>query len=248
MRPDNSARLMALALVLGACTGGAPRPHRLTGKAVHPAVWGVLEVPRTPGPHDAVILLPGSYGWRPDYARFARAFADSGFVALAVNYYAETGRGASPAEEKRNWPAWQATVRNAVAYLDTLPPVAGRHIGLVGYSRGAFLAVSVASSLPAVGAVVDFYGGGSDSDPSDGGIPQFPPLLILHGAADTEVSVELAHRLYDRVRTHGGQVEMHIYPGAQHVFNAPWAATYSAPDAADAWGRTIEFLRRRLAR
>ena len=241
-------RLMALPLLLAACTSGVPRPHRLTGPGVSPPVWGVLEVPQTPGPHEAVILLPGSYGWRPDYARFARAFADSGFVTLAIDYYAETGRGSSHTEDNRNWPAWQATVRNAVAYLDTLPPVSGRHIGLVGYSRGAFLAVSVASSVPAVRAVVDFYGGGSDADPAEGEVPRFPPLLILHGEADTEVSVELAHRLYDRIQALGGEVEMHLYPGAQHVFNAPWAATYSAPDAADALRRTIEFLRRRLAR
>ena len=245
---SSSLRLMALPLLLAACTSDAPRPHHLTGAGVSPAVWGVLEVPQSPGPHEAVILLPGSYGWRPDYARFARTFADSGFVALAIDYYAETGRGASPADESRNWPVWQATVRNAVAYLDTLPPVSGRHIGLVGYSRGAFLAVSVASSLPAVSAVVTFYGGGSDADPAEEAIPRFPPLLILHGEADTEVSVALAHRLYDRMRAHGGEVEMHLYPGAQHVFNAPWAATYSAPDAADSWKRTIEFLRRRLAR
>ena len=241
-------RLITLPLFLAACTSGAPRPHRLTGSGVSPAVWGVLEVPPTPGPHAAVILLPGSYGWRPDYARFARTFADSGFVTLAVDYYAETGRGDSQAEEKRNWPAWQATVRNAVAYVATLPQVSGRHIGLVGYSRGAFLAISVASSVPAVSAVVDFYGGGSDADPADADIPRFPPLLILHGNADLEVSVELAHRLYDRMRAHGAEVEMHLYPGAQHVFNAPWATTYSAPDAADSWSRTIEFLRRRLAR
>lgn len=239
-------RLMALPLLLGACTSDAPRPQRLTGSGVSPAVWGVLEVPQTPGPHEALILLPGSYGWRPDYARFARTFADSGFVTLAIDYYAETGRGSSHIEESRNWPVWQATVRNAVAYLDTLPPVSGRDIGLVGYSRGAFLAVSVASSVPAVKAVVDFYGGGSDEDPAEGDIPRFPPLLILHGEADTEVPVTLAHRLYDRMRAHGGEVEMHLYPGAGHVFNAPWAATYSAPYAADAWRRTIEFLRRRL--
>ena len=238
---------LALPLLLAACTSGAARPHRLTGTGVSPAVWGVLEVPQTPGPHEAVILLPGSYGWRPDYARFARTFADSGFVTLAIDYYAETGRGDSPAEESRNWPAWQATVRNAVAYMDTLPQVSGRHIGLVGYSRGAFLAVSVASSVPAVRAVVDFYGGGSDADPAESEIPRFPPLLILHGVADTEVSVQLAYRLYERIQTHGGEVEMHLYQGAQHVFNAPWAATYSVPDAADSWRRTVEFLRRQLA-
>ncbi|MEP6573619.1 MAG: dienelactone hydrolase family protein [Gemmatimonadota bacterium] len=240
-------RSMALPLLLAACTSSV-RPNRLTGPGVSPAVWGVLEEPHTPGPHPAVILLPGSYGWRPDYALFARTFADSGFVTLAIDYYAETGRGASHAEEARNWPAWQATVRNAVDYLDTLPSVSSRHIGLVGYSRGAFLAVSVAGSVPSVRAVVDFYGGGSDGDPADEDVPRFPPLLILHGEADTEVSVDLAHRLYDRMQAHGGEVEMHLYPGAQHVFNGPWAPTYSAPDDADAWRRTIEFLRRRLAR
>ena len=126
--------------------------------------------------------------------------------------------------------------------------MSGRHIGLVGYSWGAFLAVSVASSVPTVRAVVDFYGGGSDADPADEQVPRFPPLLFLHGEADRVVPVELAHRLYERMLAHGGQVEMHLYPGAQHVFNAPWASAYSAPDAADAWRRTIEFLRRRLAR
>lgn len=239
-------RLLALPLVFAACTGSVPSPHRLTGPEVSPAVWGILEVPSSPGPHAAVLLLPGSYGWRPDYARFARTFADSGFVALAIDYYAETGRGASPAEESRNWPAWQATVRNAVAYLAATPAVAGRPIGLVGYSRGAFLAISVAGSAPPVGAVVDFYGGGSDADPPEAQIPHFPPILILHGEADSVVPVALAHRLYERVRARGGDAEMHLYPGAQHVFNAPWASSYSKADATDAWRRTIAFLRRRL--
>jgi carboxymethylenebutenolidase len=193
-----------------------------------------------------VVLLPGSFGWRPDYARFARTFADSGFVALAIDYYAEAGPGASSAEVSRNWTVWQSTIRNAVTYLENSPAVAGRPLGLVGYSRGAFLALSVADSTPSIGAVVDFYGGGSDDDPPIDRIAHFPPLLILHGEADSEVPVALAHRLYDRMRAHGGDVEMHLYPGAQHVFNAPWSSNYSESDATDAWRRTITFLRQRL--
>jgi dipeptidyl aminopeptidase/acylaminoacyl peptidase len=77
-------------------------------------------------------------------------------------------------------------------------------------------------------------------------MPHFPPVLILHGEADSDVQVALAHRLYERMRAHGGDVEMHLYPGAQHVFNAPWASTYSGPDAMDAWHWTIAFLKRRL--
>jgi len=239
--------LLALTIICAACSSGVPTPHRLTGSGVSPAVWGIVELPQTPGPHPAVLLLPGSYGWRPDYARFARSFADSGFVALAIDYYAEAGRGIVPSAGNGNWSAWQTTVRNAVNYLAAMPAVAGRPIGVVGYSRGAFLAISVAASTPAIKAIVDLYGAGSDADPPEELIPQVPPILILHGEADSEVPVALAHRLYERMRSHGGDVEMHLYPGAKHVFNAPWSSNYSEPDAADAWRRTIAFLKHRLA-
>jgi carboxymethylenebutenolidase len=238
---------MVLLVLLAACGDPALKPRRLTGAGVTPAVWGVLELPRSPGPHPAVMLLHGSYGWRPDYARFARRFADSGFVALAIDYYAETGRPFFDTGTQEKWRAWQQTVRRAAEWLDTLPSVAGRPIALVGYSRGAMIAISMAASVPGVGAVVDFYGAGpADSAP---GVPwHYPPLLILHGDADAQVSVSLAHMLYDTVSVHAGDVEMHIYAGAQHAFNGPWASGYSARDAEDSWGRTIEFLRRRLTR
>lgn len=239
-------RLLLLTLAGLACGGSVPSPHRLTDPGVSPAVWGVLEIPAAPGPHAAVLLVPGSHGWRPDYARFARSFADSGFVALAIDYYAETGRGSSPAEERANWPAWQTNVRNAVAWLESSPAVAGRPIAMVGYSRGAALAISVADSAPPVRAVVDYYGWGSDEDPREDRIPGYPPLLILHGESDSEIPVALAHRLYDRMRAHGGDVEMQLYPGAEHAFNGPWSWNYRKADATDAWGRTIDFLRRRL--
>lgn len=234
-----------LSISIAGCST-APSPRRLTDPGVTPAVWGVLEVPASPGPHAAVVLLPGSFGWRPDYAQFAKAFADSGFVALAIDYYAETGRGASADEVSRDWRVWQETIRNAVRYVAGRPEVAGRPVGLVGYSRGAFLAISLADTAPPVAAVVDFYGAGSDDDPPGDRIAHFPPLLILHGEADSEVPVTLAHRLYDRMKAHGGNVEMHLYPGAQHVFNAPWSPNYSEADATDAWRRTIAFLRQHL--
>lgn len=239
-------RVVVLLLFLSGCTDPSLRPHRLSNTEVTPGVWGVLALPAAPGPHPAVILLPGSFGWRTDYARFARKFADSGYVALALDYYAETGRGSSPAAERANWPAWQASVHNAIAYLDTLPDVAHHPIALVGYSRGAFLAVSVAGSRPLVKAVVDYYGGGSDDDPPANRIASFPPLLILHGESDAEIPVALAHRLFDRLTAGGGTVEIHLYPEAQHVFNGPWASTYSRVDSDDAWRRTFDFLRRRV--
>jgi carboxymethylenebutenolidase len=226
----------------------AQSPERLSGPDVSPGVWGVLAVPHAPGPHPALVVLPGAGGWHPWYGRVARALADSGFVTLALDYYAETGGAAIRSDDKlQKWPAWQATIRNAVRYLAALPSVAGRPVGLVGYSRGAFLAVSVAASTPGVEAVVDYFGGGGGgTDSLEQEARGFPALLILHGDADGVVPVRFAERLREAVVAQGGEVETHVYPGLGHAFNMPGMSTYSETAAADALRRTVHFLRNHL--
>jgi carboxymethylenebutenolidase len=108
------------------------------------------------------------------------------------------------------------------------------------------LAISVGASDPPISAIVAFYGAGSDEDPPDGLMANFAPLLILHGEADSDIPVALAHRLHDRIHAHGGDVEMQLYPNAEHGFNAPWAPGYSQAEATDSWSRTIDFLNRKL--
>ncbi len=94
---------------------------------------------------------------------------------------------------------------------------------------------------------MDFFGGGAkEPDSLAAQVRHFPPLLILHGEADSVVSVREAHRLREAVLAAGGEVEMHLYSGAQHGFNASFGV-YSEDAAADSWRRTIAFLRRHLA-
>jgi len=254
MRPFVSIQRMTILQIFMTCLffictsiTPAQTPQRVSGLGVSPAVWGVLEVPQTPGPHPGVVILGGSAGWRPAYADIAKAFADTGFAALAVDYFAETGRDTLREDRHKKWLLWQETARNAVTWLQASPHVSGRPIGLVGYSRGAFLAVSMASSAPAVKAVVDFFGGGgAGPDSLEKEVRHFPPLLILHGEADSVVFVASALRLRDAVSAQGGEVVMHLYPGAKHAFNAPWSPAYSEPEASDSWRRTVEFLHRKL--
>lgn len=235
-------------LLVFVSTSRAQEPKLLSGPGISPAVWGVLETPRMPGPHPGVVLLHGSFGWRPVYAQYAKALADSGFVALAINYFAETGRDTARGQSTRMWLDWQASIGSAVEYLRSLPSVSKEHLGLVGFSRGAFLAVSVASSTPGVKAVVDFFGGINTSTNSlENQVRNFPPLLIFHGDADTIVPIQFAYNLLDAVMKAGGDVEMHIYPGAQHAFNATFSPAYNDTAASDSFRRTVEFLRRRLS-
>ncbi len=220
---------------------------QLSNSEIVPAVWGILEVTNTPGPHPGVILLPGSSGWQAAYPEIAKSLSASGFIALAVDYLAETGRDPSDEDHWKYWPLWQAIVRNAVACLQANPSISRCGGGLVGYSLGAFLAVSAASALQGVGAVVDFFGGGSSAAKVlEAEVRNFPPLLILHGEADSIVPVRNAYRLRDAVIAQGGDVEMHIYPGAEHAFNAPWSPWYSDPEAPDSLTRMIDFFKKQL--
>ena len=188
------------------------------------------------------------YCTRPELVNLARGISDYGFVILTIDYYAETdGRPTSFLEKLEAWPGYQETVRKAVDYLQSLPSVSGQPVGLIGFSRGAFLAISVASSLPSVAAVVSFYGGGGGGPASlQEDVLGLPPVLILHGDADMAVPVSFAYELRDAVEAMGGEAELHVYKGAGHSFNAPFVSTYSEEAADDAHRRTIEFLRRQL--
>jgi carboxymethylenebutenolidase len=223
------------------------QPELLTNTETIPAVWGVLKPSDFPGSNPGVLILHGASGWKDTYAEIAESLSHSGFTTLAVDYLHETGYENSPAHIKENWSNWQGIIRNAVTYLLAQPSVAGSPIGLVGYSLGAFLSISLASSLPNVKAVVDFFGGGSnDMNTLQEQSRNFPPLLILHGKSDKVVPVIQAYRLQEAVVKQGGQVEMHIYPGADQGFNAPWSPHFSADASTDSYLRMVTFLEKYL--
>ena len=243
----NWLALIVSAFLVFADHSFAQEPIRLSASGISPSVWGVLEVPRAPESHPGLVILHGSAGWRAEYAHLARALADSGFVALALSHFVETGPDTSRARALQNWRTWQNTVRNAAAYLRALPATRGQKIGLIGFSHGAFLAISVASSIPEIGAVVDYYGGVNTRVSSlDDQLRNFPPLLVLHGDADTLVPVTRARILKDSIETRGGHVELHIYHGAQHAFNSRVYPSYSDSLTKDSNKVTIDFLRRHL--
>jgi carboxymethylenebutenolidase len=223
--------------------------RRLTPEDVMPGVWGAMYLPDGDGPSTGIVVLHGASGIGPNYSGFGATLAQHGFVALVLDYYRETGNAPIGSEQKlERWPVWQETLVNAARYLEQHPRVVPGRIGLVGFSRGAFLAVSTAGRLPQVKAVVDFYGGGGGGPaPLEDDVRGLPPLLILHGEDDGIVPVSFAHRLRDAAQVAGGEVELHTYSAVGHAFNLPsYPSRHNAEIAADAFDRTILFLRTRL--
>jgi carboxymethylenebutenolidase len=128
-------------------------------------------------------------------------------------------------------------VWDAISHIDQLPSVDAQRIGLLGFSLGAYLALSVASVDPRVKAVVEFFGGFPKEMKFF--MRRLCPVLILHGEADATVPVQEAYDLQALLEKKGMPYEIMIYPGAGHGFaNDVWR---------DAGKRSLHFLRKFLA-
>jgi carboxymethylenebutenolidase len=126
-------------------------------------------------------------------------------------------------------------VRDAIAFAAQHASVDANRIGLLGFSLGAYLALSVASVEPRVKAVVEFFGGMPEELH---GFTHMPPVLILHGEEDRVVLVTEATRLQRLLERTSTPYEMKLYPSAGHGLNGS--------QLFDAGQRTTQFLQRHL--
>jgi carboxymethylenebutenolidase len=134
----------------------------------------------------------------------------------------------------------------AVDYLSTLDSTASEKAGVVGFCMGGALALYTATKNPKVGACVVFYGGHPRVKPD---LPNLnAPVLGLYAEKDGSVTPESARDLERKLKDLGKQIEVKIYQGADHAFfNDTRPEVYNAEAAADAWQRTVAFLRKHLS-
>jgi dienelactone hydrolase len=205
------------------------------GKAIAVDRFG----PDGPGKHPAVLLIHGAGGLTGGvvFREYARLLAQRGYVAHVVHYFDRTGdEVAKLPSSLRNFSAWRAAVSDAISHAAAQPNVDPSRIGLVGFSLGAYLSLSLAADDPRVTAVVDYFGGlpailGRD-------VKAMPPVLILHGEQDRVVPVQAARELERMLKEKGRPYEIHIYPDQGHGFRGD--------DSQDAFRRTVAFLDKHL--
>ena len=189
-------------------------------------------------PCPTIISLHGSGGDHAGMADPATLFAEHGFAVYVLHYFDRTDH--SEVNDKptilRHFPAWGKTVWDAISHLERQPEVDAKRIGLLGFSLGAYLALSEAAVDPRVQAVVEFYGGFPKEMKFF--MRRLCPTLILHGEADATIPVEEAYQLRDLLEKKHIPYEMQIYPGIGHGFpEATWQ---------DARQRTLAFFQKHL--
>jgi carboxymethylenebutenolidase len=212
---------------------------------------GYLAIPRAgrgfqPGP--GVIVIQEWWGLVDHIKDVCDRFANEGFVALAPDlYHGATTK--SPDEAGKlmmamNIDQAEKDLSGAVKYLLDHDAVTGEKVGVVGFCMGGALALYAASKNPNINACVVFYGIHPSVKPD---LPNLQgPVMGNYAENDAFVTPDSVRQLEQQLTTLGKQVDFKIYPGTDHAFfNDTRPEVYNAQAAADAWQRTIQFLRPR---
>jgi carboxymethylenebutenolidase len=209
---------------------------------------GYLAQPEGEGQYPGLIAIQEWWGLVPHIKDVAERFAKQGFITLAPDLY--HGQSAAEPDEARKLAmeldrqhAVQEIVA-AISYLQGLPRVSPKKVGVVGWCMGGSLTIATAAASSQVSAAVAFYGMPADlkvvADIRG-------PLLGLYGENDHGISPERVHQFQAALEQANVVHEIHIYPGSGHAFFNDTRPHIYNPDAAqDAWERTLEWLRRYL--
>jgi carboxymethylenebutenolidase len=210
---------------------------------------GYLAIPEK-GSGPGVIVIQEWWGLVEHIKDVCERFAGEGFVALAPDlYHGKTTK--SPDEAGKLMMSMrideaEKDISGAIAYLLDHEATTGDKAGVVGFCMGGALALYTATKNAKVGACVVFYGGHPNVKPD---LPKLEsPVLSISGDKDKSVRPDVVHKLEQQVKSLGKQIDVIIYPGADHAFfNDTRPAVYVPEAAADAWQRTIDFFSKHLS-
>jgi len=173
--------------------------------------------------------------------------ADQGFVAFAPDlYHGPTAATIEEAERLSSTLEMPVVRRDLFAAVDELvarPGAAGRPLGLLGFSLGAFHGLWLACERGReFGGVVVYYG------TREAAYEKAHAAFLGHFAEkDPFESTASLQSFEESLRKAGRDFAIHVYPGTGHwFFEKDRKQAYDAKAADLSWRRTIAFFRARL--
>ncbi|RWA65755.1 dienelactone hydrolase family protein [Mesorhizobium sp.] len=201
------------------------------------------------GKLSAVIVIHENRGLNPHIRDVARRVALEGFVALAPDFMSPLGGTPEDEDKVRELfatldPAQVAANAVAtVAFLKGYKDGNGK-VGAVGFCWGGGAVNTLAVNSPDLSAGVAYYG----MQPKADDVPKIKAALLLHYAgldARTNAGIDAFKKALDAAHV---EYAVYVYEGANHAFNNDTSAARYDKKAADlAWGRTVAFLKEKLA-
>ena len=197
-------------------------------------------------PKAALVVIQEIFGVNHHIRNVCDRFASAGYVAVAPAIFDRIERdfqsGYSPDEVAvaRKFianPDWTAMLRDVQAAIDSVKSVGP--VGIVGFCLGGSVAYAAATKLTGLSAAVGYYGGAivrfADDNPG-------VPMMLHFGEKDAGIPLSDV----ETIRAKQPDLEVHVYPGAQHGFSCDERASYDKASADVAWQRTLAFFAKHL--
>lgn len=198
----------------------------------------------------AVVMIHENRGLNEHIKMMADTLAKEGYVVLAVDLFngqvASNQQDAGPLSDavRENPTEAIANLRAAVRYLASLENVNPSQISSLGWCFGGQqslqLALNTEPKYPLSSTVI--YYGRLVSDPDELSKIKWPVLGIF-GDQDDSIPVENVTNFKAALDSIGIPNEIYIYKGVGHAFANPSRDSYAPDQTADAWNKTLLFLK-----
>ena len=197
-------------------------------------------------PKGAVVVIQEIFGVNHHIRSVCDRLAAEGYVAIAPSIFDRIQpnfqSGYSPDEiaAARKFvanPDWPAMLRDTQAAIDAAAP--SGPVGIIGFCLGGSIAFAAATKLSGLSAAVGYYGGAiarfADDKPK-------VPVQLHFGEKDAGIPLGDV----ETIKAKRPEVEVFVYPGAQHGFHCDERASYDKQSADIAWPRSLAFFAKHL--
>jgi dienelactone hydrolase len=241
---------LSIGLILAVATAalgvqGAPVQYRVNGQSYEGYYI-------SPAPGAPLVMLIHDWDGLTDYEiKRADMLAKLGYAVFAMDLF---GAGVRPTEvtDKRQHTGELYQNREKMrALMNGALKAAGekgadvRNAVAAGYCFGGAAVLEWARSGADLKGFATFHGGlatpeGQDYSRARG------PILVMHGTADSAITMEAFAELARQLEAAGVDHEMITYGGAEHAFTVFGGSRYQEAADRKSWGRFQQFLEDRL--
>ena len=200
-----------------------------------------------------LVLIVHDWNGVDDYERGrADMLADMGYDAFALDMFgAQTpvatmeDRRAATGALYKDRELMRGLITAGVAQASALSDADG--LVVMGYCFGGAVTLEMARSKSAGQAAgyASFHGV-LETPEGQGWSSETPPLLIMHGGADSSVTMQDVATLVGELEAAGTTYTLEVYSGAQHGFTEFGSEPYQERADVESWSAFTEFLAERL--
>ena len=198
----------------------------------------------------AVIMIHENRGLNDNIKDTADILAKQGYVVLAVDLFqgqvtADPNQARELSSSVRNNPGIAIeNMKSAIAYLSSLQNVNASRIASIGwcFGGGQSLQLALNSEDHPLAATIIYYVQVVNDTNEISKIKW--PVLGIFGDQDQSISVDSVKACEQALNETGVTNEIYIYPGVGHAFANPSNDNYAPQETADAWKKTLAFLKK----